>query len=240
MKKFSLILSVFLITALFVDCKKKKLSEEEEVEISFDKPGMLSNYSANVIIPNLQFAKTTLDSFALAYNDFIQNKNIANLILARQKFIRAYETYEYISIFEFGPSENEMVRSNFNTYPTDTAQIRSNISAGVYDLNIASNISAKGFPSIDFLLFGKNSSDANIVALFETDVNAAKRVAYVSNCLSEMQAKLNAIILNWSNSYKNTFGSSTGSEIGSSLGMLVNQLNFEIDLLTICKFRNII
>lgn len=231
MKKISFILSIFLITAIFVDCKKKKITEEEEVEISFDKSGMLNNYCGNVIIPNLQSAKTTLDSFALAYNDFIQNKNTANLILSRQKFMRAYEAYEHISTFEFGPSENEIVRSNFNTYPTDTTHIKSNISAGVYDLNIASNISSKGFPSIDFLLFGKNNSDTDVVALFDTDVNATNRVAYVSNCLSDMQTKLNSIISNWNSSYKNTFVSSTGSEIGSSLGMLVNQLNFEIDLL---------
>lgn len=231
MKKITLIILAFLIIGILADCKKKKTNEEDEPEISFDKSGMLSNYADNVIVPNFQLAKQALDSFVLAYNDFTQNKTVADLIVARQKFNRAYTQYQYISLFEFGPSENEIIRANFDTYPTDTVQIKSNINAGTYNLNLASNIDAKGFPSIDYLLYGKNISDTNVVALFDTDINAANRQAYINDCLSEMQTRLNTIINNWNSSYRNSFVSSTGSEIGSSLGLLVNQLNFEIDLM---------
>lgn len=236
LKKITLILSAIIMAAIFVDCKKKKSTEEEaEPGASFDKSGMLSNYADNVIIPNFQTAKTTLDSFALAYNDFIQNKTVSNLIIARQKFIRAYANYQHISAFEFGPSENEIVRANFDTYPTDSAIIKSNISSGVYNLSVVSNLAAKGFPAIDYLLYGKNISDAGIVALFDTDANAANRTAYLTNCLSEMQTKLNSIINSWNSSYKNSFVSSTSSNIGSSIGLVVNQLNYEIDLLKNAK-----
>lgn len=229
MKKITLyFLSITVVALLFSNCKKKKTEEEE---IPFDKSGMLSNYANNVITPNFSIAKNALDSFALSYNDFTLNKNVASLNVARQKFIRAYITFQYISTFEFGPSETELVRSNFNTYPCDTDQIKSNISTGVYDFNVISNLDAKGFPAIDYLLYGKSQSDAEIIALFDTDANAVNRLAYISNCLAEMKTKLNSVITGWTNSYKNTFVSSTGSEIGSSLGMLVNQLNFEIDLL---------
>ena len=231
MKKITLILTTLIIAAIFVDCKKKKNSEEEELQDTFDKSGMLTNYANNVIIPNFQTAQSTLDSFTIAFNDFIQVKTVANLTIARQKFIRAYAKYQHVSLFEFGPSENEIVRANFNTYPTDSVQITSNINAGTYDLSTVPNLDAKGFPAIDYLLYGKNGSDASIIALFDTDAKASNRITYVNNVVSEMQTKLNTIKTTWNSSYKSTFTSSTSSDIGSSLGLLVNQLNFEIDLL---------
>ncbi len=231
MKKITFILIAFLVTIFLADCKKKKNSEEDKPEDSFDKSAMLSNYADNIILPNLQSAKNSLDSFAIAYTAFIQNKTVVNLNAARQKYVRAYSQYEHISLFEFGPSENEIIRANFDTYPTDTTHIRSNITAGTYDLNQANNISAKGFPAIDFLLYGKNMTDVDVVTLFDTDANAANRNAYLSSCLSDMQTKLNTVINSWNSGYKNTFVSSTGSDIGSSLGYLVNQLNYEVDLM---------
>lgn len=230
MKKIVLYCSfIILIAFVFSNCKKKK-TEEEELESSFDKTAMLSNYADNVVVPNLTMAKNALDSFAVSYSSFIQTKNNGNLISARQKFIRAYVAFQYASLFEFGPSETEFVRSNFNTYPCDTDQIKSNINSGVYDFNVIANLDAKGFPAIDYVLYSQPSDSVTIV-MFDTDVNASKRSVYVSDCIAEMQNKLNSVISGWNNGYKGTFVSSTGSEIGSSLGMLVNQLNFEIDLL---------
>ena len=231
MKKITLIIIAFLFTSLLVDCKKKKASEEDEPEVSFDKSGMLANYSDNVIVPNFQLAKQALDSFAMAYNDFIQAKTVSNLQITRQKFNRAYHQYQLMSLFEFGPSENEIIRASFDTYPTDTVQIKTNIATGTYNLGLAANIDAKGLPALDYLLYGKNISDASMVALFDTDVNATNRITYFNTCLNEMQTKLNTVFNSWNSGYKNTFNSNTGSEIGSSLGLLVNQLNFEVDLL---------
>jgi predicted lipoprotein len=235
MKKITPLLIALFTVIFLADCKKKKTSEEDQPEDSFDKSGMLANYADNVILPNLQTAKNSLDSFALAYNTFSQNKTTANLNAARQAYARAYSCYQHISLFEFGPSENEIIRANLDTYPTDTAHVKSNIAAGAYDLSQANNISAKGFPAIDFLLYGKNMSDASVVALFDTDANAANRNAYVNNCLSDMQGKLNNVISSWNSGYRGTFVSSTGSDIGSSLGYLINQLNFEIDLMKNAK-----
>ncbi len=230
MKKKILVLSLLLLAVFLFDCKKKKASEEEP-EIAFDKSGMLSNYSNNIIIPNFQVAKYALDSFAIAYNDFIQTKTVANLLVARQKFNRAYQQYQIMSLFEFGPSENEIIRASFDTYPVDTIQIQSNITTATYNLALASNVDAKGLPALDYLLYGKNISDASMVALFDTDVNAANRNAYINACLGEMQTKLNSVFNLWNSGYNNSFVSNSGSEIGSALGLLVNQLNFEVDLL---------
>ena len=223
-----IIFTVIFSTLFFIACDKKKQKTVDE-EIQFDKSAMLTNYADNVIIPNFQAFKISLDSLVNSFNTFVQTKTVANLIIVRQKYITANLKFQHISPLKFGPSETEIVRSNFNTFPTDTIQINLNITSGNYNLGTISNLDAKGFPALDYILFGKNISDASLVALFDTDNKATNRIAYANACLTEMQSKTTTIINSWNSGYKNTFTSSLGTDIGSSIGFLVNQLNFELD-----------
>ncbi len=228
------IISAFLLLLVAVsvtECKKKKQTEEEEENLAFDKTGMLSNYSSNIIY-NIQHTKNSLDSFALAYNDFIANKTPQTLALVRQKFVQAYKDYQHMELFGFGPAENEIVYANFNTFPTDTVQIASNISSGSYNLATVSSLDAKGFPAIDYLLNSPGHTDAEIVNLFASTPN---RVTYITNCMNDMLTKTANVLNGWTGGYQSTFNNSTGSEIGSSLGLLVNNLNFQIDLMKNAK-----
>lgn len=228
-----LVFSTLILTVIvFSYCKKKKTDTETPAEeTAFDKPAMLANYSDSVIIPNLVYAKNCIDALASAYDAFSQNKTLQNLQAVRQKYIDGTVSFQHIATFEFGPSESEIIRSNFNTYPTDTARINTNINSGNYNLSTLDNLDAKGFPAIDFLLYGKNRSDNSVLSLFTTAAKATERTMYIKNCLLEMQAKMNTIVNAWKSSYRGTFIASTGSQIGSSLGVLLNQLDFEIDLL---------
>ncbi len=235
MKKNGLLICLLLCVAVCLsDCKKKKSTseDEEEAEAAFDKGAMLANYADALIVPNYQAAKSALDSLDAAYTSFVQSKSVADLQSVRQKLQVMYVRFQHISTSEFGQAETELIRANFNTYPADTAQINANIASGVYNLDIAANIDAKGLPAMDFLLYGKNTSDAGVAALF---AGSANRVTYVTNCLNDMKTKLNAVVASWTNGYRTTFVNSQGSQIGSSLGLLVNQLNFEVDLLKNAK-----
>ncbi|MCD6018725.1 MAG: hypothetical protein K0S53_1846 [Bacteroidetes bacterium] len=233
MKKIS---GFFLLAAMLfavVECKKKnKGPEDEEEEVSFDKQGMLSNYSSNVIVPNIQAAKNALDSLTVAYNQFKIAKTTQNLVTVRQKFVTAYREYQKMELFGIGPAENEIVYANFNTFPTDTGEVLSNITNGGYNLATVNNLDAKGFPALDYLLFSPGQTDADIVNLF---INSSSRTTYLSDCLNDMQSKAATIINGWNGGYQSTFNSSTGSEVGSSLGLLVNNLNFQIDLMKNAK-----
>ncbi|MES2567236.1 MAG: imelysin family protein [Bacteroidota bacterium] len=232
MKKLISFFLLLAITFTIVECKKKKGLEAEDEEVSFDKSGMLSNYSFNVIIPHIQSAKNALDSFASTYNQFKANKNVQTLLNARQKFIAAYEGYQKMELFGMGPAENEIVYANFNTFPTDSVQILSNITNGGYNLATVSNLDAKGLPALDYLLNSPGYSDAQVVDLF---VNSPSRENYITDCLNDMQSKTANILNGWNGGYSSTFNSSTGSEIGSSLGVMVNNLNFQVDLMKNAK-----
>ena len=228
------VLGISILLLIFIACKKKKTKNVEE-ETVFDKSAMLTNYADNLIVPNLQNFKTALDSLELSFQNFVQAKTTANLNALRQKHYTAYIKFQHIASFEFGPSESELVRANFNTYPCNSAQINSNIVSGNYNLGTLNNLDAKGFPAIDFLIYGSGETDATLITLFDTDAKATNRIAYVNACLNELQTKTNAIVNAWMSSYRNTFISSVGAQIGSSLGLLINQLNFEIDLLKNAK-----
>ncbi|HOZ86671.1 MAG TPA: imelysin family protein [Bacteroidia bacterium] len=224
------ILGLFFTLLFFSDCKKKK-TEKEETDESFDKSAMLVNYADKIILPNFQSFQSVVDSLVVAFNGFAQQKNTASLNALRKKYISAYLKFQRVAAFEYGPSESENVRTNFNTFPVNINQVNSNINSGNYDLGTVDNIAAKGFPAIDYLLFGENLTDSSIVAQFSTDPSAARRITYLDACITEMQSKINIVVAAWSNGYKTTFVNSTGSQIGSSLGLMINQLNFEIDLL---------
>jgi predicted lipoprotein len=231
MKKKGLLICLLLCVAVSLsDCKKKKNTpgDEDDSETAFDKGAMLANYADALIIPNYQSAKIALDSLDVAYAAFAQSKSVADLQIVRQKLQVMYVRFQHISTSEFGQAETELLRANFNTYPADTAQINANIASGTYNLDIAANIDAKGLPAMDFLFYGKQATDAGIAAWFAASPN---RIAYVTACLSEMKTKLNAVLSAWTNGYRTSFVNSQGSQIGSSLGLLVNQLNFEVDLL---------
>jgi predicted lipoprotein len=117
---------------------------------------------------------------------------------------------------------------NFNVFPTDSTQIKNNITAGSCVLDAASNLDAKGFPALDYLFYGNNAAEASMLQLFATNAN---RRQYVSDLLNDMSVKLNTVISTWNTSYRASFVNSLSTDVGSSLGFLVNQLNFELDYL---------
>lgn len=229
--KLIIILLVFSLSLVFLNCRKKDDKKEEPKEV-YDKQAMLTNLADNVILPLYSSFKVSLDSLVTAYSDFKSSGSISDFQQVKQKFAVSYLKYQRCDLFEFGPAEAVIFRSNFNIFPTDTLQIKSNISSGSYDLGTISNLDAKGFPAIEFLLYGSNSNELDVVMSF---TNSANRKQYVSDLISEMSAKFNTIYSTWNSTYRTTFINSLGTDVGSSIGFLVNQINFELDYLKNAK-----
>jgi uncharacterized protein len=212
-------------------CKKDE-PEPEPPGDTFDRTALLTNFADSMIIPQYTAYDLELDTLAAASNAFVTTTDLTNLYALRAAFQSAYFSYQSVSIFEFGPAESELIRTNCNTFPTDTAQINVNITNGTYDLFLASNIDAKGFPALDYLLYGRNQSDATIVTLFSTSAN---RRQYITTLVQHLQTHLQNVLNAWTTSYRGTFISSNGNSIGSSLGYLVNQLNYDLELIKNAK-----
>jgi len=230
-RNFKIILSVVISASIAISSCKKKKEDEPEIENTFNKSGMLSNIGNNIILRQYETLKIKIDSLQFLCTNFNSNPTTTSLNLLRQQFIETYKSYQWASTFEFGQAEIDLFRANLNTFPCDTAQINSNILSGVYDLNTVSNIDAKGFPAIDFLLYRSNQNDNYILSIFNTSANAK---AYLSAIIAEIQTKATTVYNAWKSdggNYVSSFQSNTGSDVGGSIGMLVNQLNYDFEIL---------
>ncbi|MDF2436322.1 MAG: hypothetical protein K0Q95_698 [Bacteroidota bacterium] len=233
-KKISICLSLVCLSLFFSRCDKKKPEEEASPESSFDKSGMLANIGDNLIIPAYADFNTSADSFQLSANAFISNPSHGSLDVLQSAFTKCYKKYQWISTYEFGPAETEFIRNSMNVFPCDTIEINSKIAAANYDLSTIADIDVKGFPAVDYLLFGHHLNDTAIVSLFSTDANASNRKTYLSTIISEIKNKAGIIYAGWQpngGNYISVFKNSTGSDVGSSIGLLVNQLCYDLELL---------
>lgn len=225
-----LLVSVSVISS----CKKS----EDDPAADFDKGPMLQNIGNNIIIPNYQslsVAVFKMDSAAAVFNATPTEATLTDL---KVFYKNAYKAWQYCSVYEFGPALTVHLRSNVNTYPATVSQINSNVSSGSYNLEATINISAKGFPTIDYLLYGVAADNASTVLKYTTDTDAAKRKQYLADVCANLKTKVESTYNGWLSSNGNYIGdfiSRTGTDAGSSLSDLVNQ--FIIDYENLKNFK---
>ncbi|GAB5539322.1 MAG: imelysin family protein [Salibacteraceae bacterium] len=204
--------------ALLLGCKENPT----DVEDTFDKEAMLTNMAENVIVPAYrQFdedAKTLRDA-SVAFTEDSSEENFGVLTGA---FIRSYRSWNACAVFEFGPAADKNLRLTMNTFPTDTGQIMENLRAESYDLKSAQNADAIGFPALDFLLNTMAAEDKVVM-------DDPKAAAYIQ-ANAELIATLSSEIISEWGSYQSEFQSNTSSSAGSSLSNLVNEINYEFEL----------
>lgn len=230
-KSIKYISGLLLIILIFNQCGKQKKNQPAEEQGPFDKQGMLTNFADNLILPAYQNFSNALDSLLTAYNTFKSNQSLTNFKNVKLKLVAAYSNYQNCDLYEFGPAETFLIRSNFNVFPTDTIQIKSNIANGTYNLSTLSNFDAKGFPALDYLFYSV-ASEQQVLETFSISPN---KVQYANDLIMDMRSKLTGVINLWNSGYKATFVNSLGVDVGSSIGYLVNQLNFQLDYLKNAK-----
>ncbi|MGQ0829525.1 MAG: imelysin family protein [Bacteroidota bacterium] len=229
---YTYVITIFFMLGL--TCCDPQKKDVPTPETTFDKAGMLSNIGDHIIVPAYADFKITVDSFQLSCNRFISSPTLVNLTELQTKYTEAYKNYQRISAFEFGPAENELIRYNFNTFPCNTIEINNKIASGNMALSAASDLDAKGFPAIDFLLYGSDQNNTTVLARFTTDANASNAKNYLAALINELKYKTDIVNTSW-NTYVSTFKNNTGSDVGGSIGMLVNQLNYDLEILKNAK-----
>lgn len=186
----------------------------------FDRAAMLTNLVNNIIIPAHQAFSASAAQLKIKKDSFTANPSSVTLDSLKAAFLSAYISYMKVETYSFTASGETRT---LNVFVTDTSQINTNISTGAYNLSAANNIQAKGFPALDYLLISRSSNE--IVNLFTTDVNAAKRIQYLNDITNEIATTASGATVAWNNSVSQ-FISASGTDIGSSAGMLVNDLSF--------------
>jgi len=227
MKKYSSkLILLFAAAALIASCK-----EEEKPE--FDRKAMLTNMASAVIIPAYQTLNSSFAVFYTKANDFITNPTTTTLADLRAQYIVTNKNYQRCAMFSFGPALDYGIKGAFNTFPTDSAKIEANITAGTYTLGSVANATAIGFPAIDYLLYF--GSESEIIAKFTTDSEAANRTIYLTDLIFKMKTEFQPVLDQWNGSYQSTFIAADGNDVASSCSFLLNEFVKDIELVKNAK-----
>lgn len=231
MRKLILI-SLLAVSVAFVEsCSNSDDVPTQANSTAFDRKAMLTNLSTNVIIPAYTLYQTDINNLNAAVIAFNSSPDITKLSALQDAFKVAYKQWQNTSVFEFGPAEKVTLRVNTNTYPTDVTQINANVTSGTYNPDFLANLSAKGLPALDYLLFGTGADNAAILLQYTTDSKAANRKTYLATLTAELKTSTDAVVTAWNGDYKTTFINADGTDIGSSTGQLVNQLIYDYEIL---------
>lgn len=210
-----------------IACKKPKDTQEPE----FDQAALLSQVGNALILPNYEDLSIRVGLLESASTDFQASPSVATLGNLQTRFQDAYLDWVHCSTFELGPAAERSFRAHVNTFPTDTSQIQQNIQSGNYDLATASNLDAKGLPALDYLLHGLANSAVGTVDQFNDPVEGPALKSYLNDVVSDLKTMTDEVFQAWQGGYTSTFVQAEGTDVGSSLGKLVNQLNFDYEIL---------
>ena len=229
MKRFAQIclpLMVTLVVLAGLGCKDRR---NEPLE--YDRSALVTNLSDAIIVPAYADLLTSLDSLKAHQVIFRAEPYVHRLNQLQLAFVDAWFKWKQCSAFEFGPAAGVSLRSALNTFPTDTTQIKLNVNAGTWDLNLASNTDARGFPALDFMLYGLGNDNYDILARYIAPADSAHMQAYLGALVADMHGLVAGVHNQWTSSYGQTFKASLGTDVGSSTSLLVNELNRDLEII---------
>jgi predicted lipoprotein len=196
---------------------------------------VLINIGNNIILPSYQAYGVAVNSLDSSITDFNQGPTATKLSNVQVLFKNAYIAWQSVSEYNgVGPAAaNIPALSGLNSFPVSTSLVDNNISLTTsININSFANQAAKGFPALDYLLFG--TDNVTLLTDFTTDANAANRKQYLALVSSDIKAETDVVVNAWlptGGNYINTFVTGTGNSVSSSLGLLLNSLDQDIEVL---------
>lgn len=221
---------LIVLSILFSSCEP---TTNNPCATDFDELSLLSNIGNNIIAPTYQTLATEADDLNTLAVTFVGNPTVTNLNNLRAQLQQIWLTWQTAYIFEFGPASTENLRSFMNNFPVFKTRLEERIHGVAHDLSAESSSFIRGFPAMDYLLYGIEATDAAIVDLYVNDTYAANRKQYVLDLAALIAQKANAVNDAWKatgGNYLNTFVSTKGKINGKPLSDLVNQLNLSYEL----------
>lgn len=219
--------TMLMIACLLTGCGGS--NDSEPAVDPLDRAPMLAHWADNIIIPSYEKFEVKLDAMIARADAFAATPTTVALSELRVAWAEAYTEWQRVELFEFGPGDRNTIRNFFNIYPADVTGIIQNFDDPAANLALPAAYARQGFPALDYLINGLAENDEYTIALYTTDPDAAKRLAYLNRLTSRMKSILDAVISDWKGGYRNTFVNQTGLDIGSSTSNVVNSyvLNYE-------------
>ncbi len=217
---------VFFTALLTAGCGKT-----EQPGDNFDKKGMFTNYADNLILPAYNQYGASLSAVETALTDFSTSPDVTKLTTLKSALLLAYTKWEACEIYEqTTPADNELAIYNTNFYPTDTNAVWADINGGNTSPDFVKTVAPtqKGLPAIEYLLFSRNLSDAQILERFTSAANATATKTYLASLITDLKRIQQSIVSQWT-SYRATFISNIGTDAASTFSVLVNTIALRAD-----------
>lgn len=188
----------------------------------FDRGAMLKNWSDNIIIPSFENFSVEVQTLEEVSLKFTQDPTEANLADLRSAYKEAYVQFQTVSPFDIGKAETLNYRNNLNTYPVDAAAMEEKIQAGEFNLELPSAMDEQGFPALAYLLYGLGDTDAEIIAHYTSNANAATYKNYLNAVSVRVNSLTSEVLSDWKNNFRDQFVNNTSSSSTGSVDRLTN------------------
>lgn len=187
----------------------------------FDRAAMLDHYAKNSIIPAYNtLAEKTL-ALQGAANSFRESSTEAKLQILRIAWKEAALSWQNASHFNFGPAGEEGLRKGLveeiGTFPVAVSKIESSVGTGQWNTSDF-NRDARGLLAIEYLLYGENKNNTQIIATFASN---PKRGEFLLALTEDVHKRVSAVQNAWP-AYQVEFVKNAGTDVGSSTSMLYN------------------
>lgn len=201
-------------------------TDDDGVPVNFNRGAMLENWADNIVIPAYASFEQDLVQLRSHVEDFRTLPSESNLLALRDSWLQAYIGWQQVSLFDIGPAESLGLRLQVNTYPTDVALLEEYVTSGTYDLTLPANRDVKGFPAMDYLINGLESTDSQIVERYSTDVMKEGYLQYLDDVLKDMEDLIGQVRDEWSQGFRDNFVNNDGSSATASVDRFVNDFIF--------------
>lgn len=219
------IIGVLSVCCLIIACSSNDENTNSNQD-NFDRKGLLEHMADHIILPALTDLEGKLETLKTSATNFTATPNMSTLAAARNSWLAAYKTWQYVEMFNIGAAETNLYYFQSNIYPTNITDIENNIMSGTVDLSTPGNNDAVGFPAIEYMIYGTGNTDAAIIDFYSTHPNASANANYL-NALTTRLHDMTVVVLNdWQNGYRDQFVNSTDNTATSALNKIVNDFIF--------------
>lgn len=200
---------------------------------NFDRRAMLVHWADEIIVPS--FASFEDDATALdaAAADFSESPTQTTLDELRAAWEEAYLGFQWVSMYHTGPAMNftsgATFRTFINTYPTDRDEIHDSVESGEWNLELPSLMDAQGLPALDYLLYGVDESDTDLLTRYQSGPDAADWRRYLTDVATRIHTLAETVGNEWQNEYRDTFVENDGAGANASVDRMVNDFIFDYE-----------
>lgn len=208
-------LYVLLLTIGIFACKK---SEDTSVNDEFDKSAFLINAADNIIVPSYENALSTAKELQAATVTFTSESSQTNLTNLRSKWKMAFIAWQSASPFNFGPAEDNSLRSiheDIATFPVNSEKTDAYISVGDYSL-MNYDRDTRGFSGLDYLI--NSGVDSDVIESFDDN-----KKNYLTAVVNDIVDRIENVTTLWKGDYRASFVENTSTSAGSSISLYYNQ-----------------